>query len=88
MAHLTNTKIALAVSETKGSADSLSFSATLEGSEKSVRTMLALIQILPYQITIDNISFQQDIPNAADSTQGSTFSITRLILAMRVKTQQ
>lgn len=88
IAHVTNTKIALAVNETKASADSLSFGATLEGSEKNVRTMLALIQTLPYQITIDNISFQRDIPNTSGAGQGPLLPITRIILAIRVKTQQ
>lgn len=85
--HATNVNVSLGVTELKGNSDSLFFGATLEGTEKSVRTMLALIQTLPYQITIESITFQQDIsrtPNTGTLPQ----SITRIVLAMRVKTQQ
>ena len=86
--HLTKVKVSLGVDEIKGSGDSLFFGATLEGTEKSVRTMLALINALPYQIAIESITFQRDIPGGV-SNAGSFFQpVTRIVLAMRVKTQQ
>ena len=85
--HATNVNVSLGVNEIKGSSDSLFFGATLEGTKKSVRTMLALIQTLPYQITIESITFQQDIPRTPNAGSLPS-SITRIVLAMRVKTQQ
>jgi len=84
--HLTNTKIALSVTDAKSTSDSLFFGATIEGSQQDVRTMLALILSLPYQISMDSLSFQR-----ADTgtSQGSKSILpTRLVLTMKVKTQQ
>ena len=84
----TNVKIALGVDEKKEDTPSLLFRATLEGNENNIRSMLALIQQLPYQITIEHISFQRDIPPIFNSRQPIASTMTRLLLTMRVATQQ
>ncbi|MDP3769679.1 MAG: hypothetical protein Q8R40_01910 [bacterium] len=83
---LTNTKIALSVTDAKSTSDSLFFGATIEGSEQDVRTMLALILSLPYQINMDSLAFQR----ADTSASRGSVSIppARLVLTMKVKTQQ
>ena len=85
---LTNTKIALNVSDAKGNTNSLVFNATLEGQEEKIRMMLALIQTLPYQISIEGISFQRGTANTFQSNQEGSSGGTRLLLTMRVNTQQ
>lgn len=88
ISHLTNTRVALAADEIKGNTESLLFRAAIEGNDKNVRTVLALIQSLPYQIKIDNLAFQRDVPRTANKGgQPTTDTITRLTLAMKVKTQ-
>lgn len=84
--HITGVKIALAVDE-KSASQELAFHATLEGDEKNMRTMLALIQQLPYQITIDNIAFQGDASSALNQERRVSPHTTHLLLTMRVKTQ-
>ncbi len=88
MGHLTNTKISLGINETRGSMDFIFFGITIEGNKVNVRTMLALIQALPYQIAIENMSFQQGTAGTQNYGESSSQSMTRLILTMRVKTQQ
>ncbi|GEM_PF-3489178 len=87
ISHISNVKITLTADETAGDSQSLIFRAALQGSKQGVRTMLAFIQQLPYQINIQNISFQQDTINTAGAVQTSSSAITQLLLTMKVKTQ-
>lgn len=84
----TNVKITLTVDEKKENTPSLLFHAILVGTENNVHTILALIQHLPYQIKIENFSFQRDVPLIFSSKQITSSTITHLILTMRVATQQ
>lgn len=82
-----NVKMVLTVDEKKDDVQALLFHATLEGNEKDVRAMLALIQQLPYQIKIANILFKRDVSAGSNPKQVILSTITRLILTMRVATQ-
>jgi len=84
--HLTNAKITLSVSDAKATADSLFFGAIIEGSPQDIRTILALILSLPYQISIESLSFQRG--DTGLLSRGGTPPATRLTLTMKVKTQQ
>ena len=75
---VTNTKVALSINQGEKDVAFLFFGATLEGTEKNMRTMLTLIQALPYQINIETMTLQQD---------ASTSSIIRIVLTLRVATQ-
>ena len=80
--HVTNTILALSVDEAKGDANSLIFRATIDGTEASVRSALRLIEALPYQLAIENFSFQRD-----SGQQVSLKPPAHLTIAMRIKTQ-
>jgi hypothetical protein len=84
---ITNVKVALTVDEKRDEIQALIFHATLQGTEKDIRAMLALIQQLPYQIKIANISFQRDVSIGVNQKQAILSTMTRLILTMRVATQ-
>jgi len=83
----TNLKVILTVDEKKKDTPSLLFRATLEGSEGNIRAMIALIQQLPYQVKIEDISFQRDISPSLGSGQIIPSTPTRLFITMRVATQ-
>ena len=87
IAHISSIKVALAVDETGRDPQSLVFRATLEGSRQGVRTMLALIEQLPYQINIEHISFQQNVPDTFTKSQTDSSALTHLLLVMKIKTQ-
>ena len=79
--HLTSTKVALSINQGGGDPAFLSFGATLEGTETNVHAMLGLIQALPYQISIENITFQRDI------STNSPQPIVHIVLVLRIATQ-
>lgn len=87
IARITHTQSALGVNEIKDDKQSLLFHVTWEGEEKNVRTMLALLQKLPFQIVIQDMSFQKDILSAPGQTQTSGTGNARLVLSMKIKTQ-
>lgn len=84
---ITGVKVALTINEKQNDMQELLFRATLQGDEKNVRAMLALIEQLPYQINITHISFQRDIPINFNPQQTVLPTMTRLLLTMRVATQ-
>lgn len=59
VARATRNKISLNVNEAGNGANSLSFRVRLEGTAASVRTMLHALELLPYQLSIDEIAFTQ-----------------------------
>ncbi|MDP3769395.1 MAG: hypothetical protein Q8R40_00465 [bacterium] len=80
---ITNTVLSLNIDETKSTAESLMFRLVIDGTDTSVRKMLRLIEALPYQITIENLSFQKDInQDPASLKPGSHLNIV-----MKVKAQ-
>ncbi len=83
---ITDVEVALTVNEKKNDVRELLFQTTLQGNEKDVRAMLALIEELPYQINITHISFQRDIPIHFNRQQSVLSTMTRLLLTMRVAT--
>lgn len=81
--HITRTLLALSIDEARSTAESLVFRAIIDGNETSVRNMLRLIEALPYQITIENLSFQQEHgQDIASSKPNAHLNIT-----MRVNAQ-
>lgn len=83
---ISGVKVTLTVNDKSDNAHVLVFRATLDGSEKNVRDMLALIQELPYQIKIENVSFQRDVVNNFTAQQTILRPLTHLLLTMNVKT--
>lgn len=84
---ITGVKVVLTINEKKDDVQELLFHAILQGNEKDVRAMLALIEQLPYQINITHISFQRNIPLNFNPQQTVLPTMTRLLLTMRVATQ-
>ncbi len=82
ISHLTNTKIVLSIDEKKGGNDALFFSVAIEGNQQNVRTMIALMMNLPYDIAIDTMTFQREAL-IQQLLQGAT----RVLFTMRVKAQ-
>lgn len=93
IARETGTAMALNVNETITKEDELLFSVTIEGADKNVRKMLQLIELIPYDVGIEEFSFQKITTTERSFIQQSSSQKTlqnsptaRLRLSLRVKT--
>lgn len=82
--HITNTVLALNIDEAKSTPESLMFHAIIDGTDTSIRNMLRLIEAFPYQITIENLSFQRELNQDTASLKPDA----HLKITMRVNAQK
>lgn len=85
IAHLTGSLLALRAEEVKSDPSVLLFHITADGNETGLRNLIKLIETLPYEISIDNFSFQRDPMLALGGTNKK--STAHLLLTMKVKAQ-
>lgn len=79
----TDTAVAIDVNEQKRDAAHLGFRITLEGTEESLITMARLIELLPYDVSMEEFMFQRLSPDAA----GQIPAPVRLFVGVRVRTR-
>lgn len=82
IAHITNSTLALGADEVKGDPTTLLFRVAADGNEIGLRNFIKLIEALPYQISIENVSFQRDMNTPVQGKPNA-----HLILALKVKAQ-
>lgn len=85
----TRNKISLNIDEQKSTSDSLIFHLTLDGDTESVVRYLTLLELLPYEIIVSDIGYQEH-DSAPASSLKKDLSATpprnaRLIIEIRVK---
>ncbi len=82
LARRTGTTATLTIAEGVNTSDAVPFKMIIEGREDRALAMLKLVELMPYQIAITDLSFQRSTRN--DERAGGT--ITRFIVSFSVKT--
>lgn len=81
----TKTAVVLDVDESKNDSAHLGFRVTADGDEQAVRTLTRLIELLPYEITPEELMFQKNAPPASSGLGRSGES--RITMTLRVLTR-
>lgn len=88
LARKTGNSSVLDFDEEKSKTAGLVFRVTVDGTEKNIRRYLKLLELMPYQISVEDLTFQQ-LASTGESAlkKASGVPVThRLILALNVKT--
>lgn len=85
----TRNKISLNIDEQKNTPDSLTFHLTLDGDTESIIRYLTLLELLPYEIIVSDIGYQEQDSAPASSQKKDASAApprsARLIIEIRVK---
>lgn len=81
LAKNTRNRVALDFAEEASSNDTLAFRLTIEGSKSDVLRYLSLLEAMPYDVEIKDITFQKN------PSQSKDVAASRTILLIRVKTR-
>lgn len=87
IARTTRNKVALTIDEEKGETNSLMFRVSVQGSEATVRMMLTLIELMPYQIAVEDIIFEkrEDVEVLAKGGGAGGNAPSTLLVLLRVQ---
>ena len=88
IARATRNKVLLNIDEGTGETNSLAFRVNVEGSEAGVRKMFQLIELMPYQVVVQDIAFEkkEDVELLAKGGGEGSNAPSTLFLLIRVKT--
>lgn len=89
LAEFTGNKVAIdVVSSEKGrSPDILNFRLTIEGEEKDVFRYLRLLELAPYEISVEDFAYQKIAPSVTPAKSAKSVSDARFIILIGVKTK-
>lgn len=91
MAKKTKNRVAIDFNEARSKSKNLFFKLTIEGSENSVRKYLKLLELMPYKIRVEDLTFQKitisETPTFVRQPKGSEIPISqRIIVLIQVDT--
>lgn len=91
IAKKTKNRIAIDFMETRSKGKSLFFKLTIEGSESSTRKYLKLLELMPYKIRVEDLTFQKitisEIPTFVRQPKGSEIALSqRMVVLIQIDT--